>query len=101
MSEMSGPVGITSELGNAAKKDDGGKMLLSLVVLITVNLGICNLLPIPALDGGRLLFLLIEAIRRKPMNPKYEGYVHLIGFALLMLLFVFVTYQDVLRLFFK
>jgi len=101
VSEMSGPVGITGELGNAAKADDNGMALLSLVVLITINLGICNLLPLPALDGGRLLFLLLEAIRRKPLNPKYEGYVHLVGFALLMLLFVFITYQDILRLFAK
>ncbi len=101
VSEMSGPIGITGELGNAAKADDNGMSLLSLVVLISINLGICNLLPIPALDGARLLFLLIEAVRRKPINPKYEGYIHLVGFALLMILFVIVAYQDILRLFAK
>jgi regulator of sigma E protease len=58
---------------------------------------VMNLLPIPALDGGRLLFLLIEAVRGKPVNPKYENVVHLIGFALFMLLFIYVTFNDILR----
>ena len=69
-----------------------------MVIYITINLGVFNLLPIPALDGGRLLFLLIEAVRRKPINPKYEGYVHAAGFALLMLLVVVVTVNDITRL---
>ncbi len=93
---MSGPVGITGEIGKAAS--DGWRTLASLIVLVTMNLGVCNLLPIPALDGGRLLFLLVELIRRKPIDPKYEGYVHLAGFAILMLLILFVTYQDIVRL---
>ena len=67
-------------------------------VPITINLGVANLLPLPALDGGRLFFLIIEAIRRKPINPKYEGYVHAAGLALLMLLMVFVTYNDIVRI---
>ncbi len=93
---MSGPVGITGEIGQAASA--GWRTLLSFLVLISMNLGVCNLLPIPALDGGRLLFLAIELVRRKPMNPKYEGYIHLAGFALLMLLIIVVTYQDIVRL---
>ncbi len=96
MDSMSGPIGITGEIGKAA--NNGWRTLASLVVMITMNLGVCNLLPIPALDGGRLLFLAVEWVRGKPLNPKYEGYVHLIGFAILMLLIIFVTYQDILRL---
>ena len=69
------------------------------MALITVNLGIFNLLPIPALDGGRLLFLIIEGIRRKPVNPKYEGWVHAAGFVLLIGLMVVVTFNDIVRLF--
>ncbi len=96
VSDMSGPVGITGELGKAATY--GLSSLLSMVVMISVNLGVFNLLPIPALDGGRLLFLLIELIRRKPMNPKYEGYIHAVGFLLLLILVAFVTCQDISRL---
>lgn len=88
---------MVTVIGQAASI--GLQPLLLLVAFITVNLGIFNLLPIPALDGGRLLFLLIEAIRRKPLDPKYEGYVNLAGFALLMLLMVVVTFQDITRLF--
>ncbi|MFA9381557.1 MAG: site-2 protease family protein, partial [Acetanaerobacterium sp.] len=70
----------------------------SLAAFITINVGIFNLLPLPALDGGRLLFLLIEVVRRKPVNPKYEGLVHTIGFALLILLMIFVTFKDIFHL---
>ncbi|MBQ8011863.1 MAG: site-2 protease family protein, partial [Oscillospiraceae bacterium] len=72
--------------------------VLSLASFITINVGIFNLLPLPALDGGRLMFLLVEAIRRKPLNPEHEGMVHFIGLALLMLLMVAVTFQDILRM---
>ena len=65
---------------------------------MTINLGFCNLLPLPALDGGRLVFLIIEAIRRKPVKPEHEGMVHLVGMALLMLLMLAVTYNDIVRL---
>ena len=70
-----------------------------LAALITINVGIFNLLPLPALDGGRLIFLIIEAIRRKPVPAKYEGYVHAAGFALLMLLMVYITAHDIFKLF--
>ncbi len=100
--DLSGPVGIIGTIGEAASLGETIRekliSVLSLASFITVNVGIFNLLPIPALDGCRLLFLLIEAIRRKPMNPEHEGMVHFIGLALLMLLMVAVTFQDILKL---
>jgi regulator of sigma E protease len=73
--------------------------LINLTALISINLGLLNLLPIPALDGSKLIFLGIEAVRGKPVDPKKENFVHLIGFALLMTLMLFVTYRDIVRLF--
>lgn len=96
--QMSGPVGITKEIGNAASQSDGGKSLINLTALIALNLGVMNLLPLPALDGGRILFLAIEAIRRKPLKREVEGYIHLVGMALLLLLMLVITFQDVTRL---
>ena len=103
MEAVSGPVGITQTIGNSAReavenKNGGFRSLLFLFALITMNLGIVNLLPLPALDGGRIVFLLIELIRGKPIKPEYEGYVHLAGFALLMLFMIFVTYKDIMKL---
>jgi len=103
LSSMSGPVGIVSEIGSAVKETTqsgwvGFLSLLQLTILLTINLGIFNLLPIPALDGGRIFFVLIEMIRRKPLPPEKEGMVHMIGFALLILLSLFIAYIDVLRL---
>lgn len=95
-SQLSGPVGTTQAIGQASSMGMGS--LLMIIGFITVNLGVFNLLPLPALDGGRLLFLFIELIRRKPVPAKYEGYVHAAGFVLLMLLMVMVTYQDIMRL---
>jgi len=96
--QMSGPVGITTEIGNAAKANDGGISLLSLSALIAINLGVMNLLPLPALDGGRVFFLLIEAIRRKPLNRDMEGYIHFAGLVLLLLLMAFITFFDISKL---
>lgn len=96
---MSGPVGIVNEINTAAKS--GILDVLSLMGLISVNLGIFNLLPLPALDGGRLLFLLIEAVRRKKLPAEKEGMVHFIGFALLILLMLFATFNDITRIFAK
>lgn len=93
---LSGPVGVTAAMGQAASQ--GPSILFYIVAMIAVNLGVVNLLPLPALDGGKLLFIIIEAIRRKPINPKYEGWVTMAGFALLMLLMVVVTYNDIVRL---
>ena len=94
---LSGPVGIVNEINNAAKV--GIEYLLYLMALITINLGIFNLLPIPALDGGRIFFVLIELIIRKPVPPKYEGIIHGIGFLLLILLMSYVTGNDIIRIF--
>ena len=71
---------------------------MCLCILLSMNLGVFNLFPIPALDGGRLLFILIEWVRGKPVPPEKEGVVHMVGFVLLMLLVVVVTFNDILRL---
>ena len=96
MEAMSGPVGIVSEIGKSAKL--GWESLFGLAALITINLGIFNLLPLPALDGGRVLFVLAEIITRKKIPADKEGLIHFIGFALLILLMLFATWQDIMRL---
>lgn len=96
LKDLAGPIGTTAAVGQAAAA--GLQDLLYVAALIAVNLGVVNLLPLPALDGGRLLFLLIEAVRRKPLNRKYEGYVNFAGFALLMALMVIVSFNDIMRL---
>ena len=93
---VSGPVGIVSEIGNAASQ--GIDSLLQLAALITINLGLFNLLPLPALDGGRVLFILAEIITRRKVPAEKEGMVHFIGFALLILLMLFATWNDILRM---
>ncbi len=95
--DVSGPVGIVKEIGNASKY--GILSVLSLAGLISVNLGVVNLLPIPALDGGRILFIIIEKIRRKRLTPEQEGIIHTVGFALLMLVMILVTFFDIKKLF--
>lgn len=95
--DLSGPIGIGSMMVDTAKQSMSS--LWYLLALVSINLGIMNLLPIPALDGGRLLFLLIELVRGKPINPKYEGWVHAAGFLLLILLMLFVTFNDILKIF--
>lgn len=103
--DIAGPVGAASAISQVAsaglKESFGAAVnnILMMMMIITVNLGIVNLLPLPALDGGRLVFLVIEGIRRKPVNPKYEGWIHAAGFALLIGLMIIVTFSDVLRLF--
>jgi regulator of sigma E protease len=94
--QLSGPVGVTTVIGEATSM--GWESLLRLVAFITVNLGVFNLMPLPALDGGRLIFLLVELVRRKPVAAKYEGLVHAIGFVLLIGLMVFVTVNDIIKL---
>ena len=94
--EVSGPVGIISFVSGQVK--EGWYMILYIVFLISLNLGIMNLLPLPALDGGRLVFLIVEGIRRRPVPPEKEGMVHAIGFLLLLVLIGLVTYQDIARL---
>lgn len=99
LNAVSGPIGITEEMGNAAKS--GFDNFIYLVTVITVNLGVFNLLPIPALDGGRLLFLLIEAVLRRPVNKNVEGYIHFIGILLLFGLMIVVACKDIVGLFVK
>lgn len=96
---LSGPVGVVEQVEETVSY--GWDSFMFLVIIITINLGIMNLLPLPALDGGRLLFLIIEMVRRKPINPKYEGFVHAAGLVLLIGLMIFVTYNDIARIFFK
>ena len=103
LSDMSGPVGMVKEIGNAASESETLRQaiitLMRLSMFITVNLGIANLLPIPGLDGGRILFLIVEAIRRKPLKPEHEGIVNLVGVGLVLLLIVTVTFSDIMELF--
>ena len=97
--EMSGPVGIVSEVNNAVNSGKHSWLnVLNLIALLTINLGIFNLLPIPALDGGRIFFVLIEILRRKPVPPDKEGVVHGIGLMLLMLFILFISFKDIMRL---
>ncbi len=103
--DMSGPVGIVSAVDSvyqAAAPSGIAAVVLNMLnfgVLVTANLGIMNLLPIPALDGGRLVFLIIEAVRRKRVPPEKEGMVHFAGFAVLMVLMVVVMFNDIVKLF--
>lgn len=97
LDSLAGPIGIFSIVDDAAKM--GILNLMYINAIISVNVGFVNLLPIPAFDGGRLLFLIIEKIIGKPVNQKFENIIHTIGFALLMLLMIIVTYNDIIRLF--
>ncbi len=105
LNELSGPIGtvdiIGDMVGQAAQTVSRADIynVFYLFALISVNVGVMNLLPIPALDGGRLVFLLFEAIFRRPVPQKFEGVVHFIGFALLMLLMVVIAFSDVFKLF--
>jgi regulator of sigma E protease len=94
--DVAGPVGVISIVGQAA--ETGWQNLLILTAFLCINLGVINLLPIPALDGSRLVFLAVEGVRRKPLPREKEGMIHFIGFALLIGLMVIITFQDVLRL---
>ena len=96
VNDLSGPVGIIDVIGDSYEeaKSEGAMMvwmqMLYWAILLSANLGVMNLLPIPALDGGRLVFLLIESVRKKRLNPNVEGMIHFAGFVLLMMLMVFV-----------
>lgn len=101
---VQGVVGIVSTVSDDMKVGfgmtfvDGLYSILYWLMIISMNLGIMNLLPLPALDGGRLVFLVIEGLRGKPLNREREGLVHLIGFALLIMLAIFITYKDIVAL---
>lgn len=103
--DVSGPVGMAQTVNTiyTESKPDGiyyiWLNMLNFAILLSANLGVLNLLPLPALDGGRLVFILIEAVRGKPVPPEKEGFVHMLGFVALMLLMVFVFYNDLRRIF--
>ena len=105
LNDMSGPVGVVNMIGstyNESKADGGFYVwlnMLNISILLTANLGVMNLLPLPALDGGRLVFLFLEAIRRKRIDPEKEGMVHMIGLLALMALMVVIMFNDVRKLF--
>lgn len=97
--QMSGPVGVVSEINTAVNSGSRSWLyVLNLTALLTINLGVFNLLPVPALDGGRLFFMLIELITRKKIPPEKEGMVHAIGFMLLIALIIFISYNDIIKL---
>ena len=101
MESVSGPIGVADEIGSVVKEESDFRFLsvLSLGSLLTVNLGVFNLIPFPALDGGRFLFLCIEAVRRKPINRKIEAYVNFAGIVLLFAFMIVVTFKDIVKLF--
>lgn len=97
LDHLAGPVGIYNYTGEVAAM--GILVLFQWAAILSVNLGIINLLPLPALDGGRLIFIGLEAVRGKPIDPQKEGIVHFVGFALLMLLMLVVTWNDINKFF--
>jgi regulator of sigma E protease len=96
MSSITGPIGIVGVVGDAAKF--GFIYLLSFTALISVNLAVINLIPFPALDGGQLLFLLIEKIKGSSIKNEVANIINMIGFGILILLMIFITYHDILKL---
>lgn len=97
INDLSGPIGVVDSIGKVAAISLNSLFLM--IAFISINVGIFNLLPIPALDGARFVFLLIEAIRRKPIKPEHEGMVHFVGLCALFLLFIIVTFNDIMRIF--
>lgn len=97
INDLSGPIGVAGVIGEASSM--GILSFLMMVSFITINIGVFNILPIPALDGGRFVFLIVEKIIKKPINPKIENYIHSIGFILLILLMIFVTFNDIFKIF--
>lgn len=101
LTDLSGPVGTVNVIADAtqnAVNKEGLKSALEMMALISINIGVFNLFPLPALDGGRLFFLCLEGIRRKPINPKYEGFVHAAGLVMLLGLMLIVTFNDILTI---
>ncbi len=96
---MSGPIGVAEVVGEAAKTS--ALSFLYIVTVLTVNLGVFNLIPFPALDGGRFLFLIIEGIRRKPINKNVEAYINFAGIVVLFGLMIFISFKDILKLIFR
>lgn len=109
LKDMSGPVGIVDSIGDvieSEKNEETGKInwseladtIMTLAAFITINVGIFNILPLPALDGGRLIFLIIEGIRRKPVPPEKEGLVHTVGLLALFALMIVITVSDIIKI---
>lgn len=94
---VSGPVGITGTIAQAAKSS--ALNVLHLVIVISVNLGVMNLLPIPALDGGHILLYVVELIRRKKAKPQVEGIINFVGLVVLLALMAVVMFKDIISLF--
>ena len=105
MNDLAGPVGIVKTIGDTytESRSDGAFYvflnMLNMAVLLSANLGVMNLLPLPALDGGRLVFFIIEAIRGKRLDPQKEGMVHYVGLILLMVFMVVIMGNDIRKLF--
>ena len=105
LDDVSGPVGVVSVIGDTYEESqsDGAFYvwlnMMNIAILLSANLGVVNLLPIPALDGGRLVFLFLEAIRRKRISPELEARIHFTGLMLLMLLMLVVMFNDVGKIF--
>jgi len=94
--DAAGPVAIVAMISEAVRSS--GETVLRLLVLISASLGIMNLLPIPAMDGGRLVFMVVEAVRGKPIAPEKEGMIHFVGLILLFGLIIFLTFNDITNL---
>ena len=94
--DIAGPVGIVGIIGQFMER--GLIDLIFFTAIISINLGVINLLPIPAIDGSKILFLLVEKVRGKPIDPQKEGYIHFVGFVCLIMLILVVTYFDIMRL---
>lgn len=97
VSELSGPVGVVSAMNTVAQS--GLFNFLFFAAFLAVNIGLMNLLPLPALDGGRIFFVLIEVIFRRPVPREKEGWVHFAGFILLLMLMVYATFNDIIKIF--
>ena len=93
--QLMGPVGISS----VVSKTKGLENYIYIIALISLSLGVTNLMPFPPLDGGKIVLLLIEAVRRKPLSQEIENYIQITGFVILITLSVFITYNDVIRIF--
>ena len=97
LNQLSGPVGIYSVVGEQSKA--GLASILYLIAFLSINVGFINLLPLPAFDGGHILFIVIEKIKGSPVSPELENKIHAIGMFLLMMLMVVITINDIIRLF--
>ncbi len=96
---VSGPIGVVETVGQAAR--NGFLSFIYIVAILTINLGVMNLLPFPALDGGRFLLLIVEGIRRKPLNRNVEGYINFAGMIILFAFMIFISFKDVFKIIFR